>query len=309
VPAASRAAACLFATLAIGGCASSSNRALSDGSVSISPLGHGSLSDREFNVAVAVARAEVAKAATGITNATATVGAGTDMDPNDGPPCTSGTLLHIKLIGTFNIITTGYGGQPTPVSEPVSGVLITADPVSGKACTLGVQTGPIAPDPGATLLFISSEPASSEPASSQPAALAPAASSVSPSSSVTAPSLAGASPDPAVEKRLWALAVSAAAAEGGTVKAAQAVGSTHARAVAVTMSDGVEGDQPVWVVQIEGVTEFVCDQCSVPEGASAPHGRFQLLIVDAETFRTLDFGLQSTETDLTKLGPVVGLHP
>jgi hypothetical protein len=304
VPAASRAVACLFATLAIGGCASSSNRALSDGSVSSSALGHGSLSDREFNVAVAVARAEVAKAATGITSATATVGAGTDMDPNDGPPCTSGTLLHIKLIGTFNITTTGYGGEPTAVSEPVSGVLITADPVSGKACTLGVQTGPIAPDPGATLLFISSEPASS-----QPAALAPAASSVPPSSSVTAPSSASASSDPAVEKRLWALAVSAAAAEGGTVKAAQEVGSTHARAVAVTMSDGVEGDQPVWVVQIEGVTEFVCDQCSVPQGGSAPHGRFQLLIVDAATFRTLDFGLQSTKTDLTKLGPVVDLHP
>jgi hypothetical protein len=123
------------------------------------------------------------------------------------------------------------------------------------------------------------------------------------------PPSASISLSPAAEARLWALAVSAATAEGSTVKAAQAVGSTHARAVKVTMGDGVEGDQPVWVVQIEGVTEFVCDQCSVPQGASAPHGRFQLQIVDASTFRPLDFGLESTKTDLTKLGPVVDLHP
>lgn len=95
----------------------------------------------------------MAKDATSITSATATVGTGTETDPNVGPPCTSGTLLHIKLIGTFNIVTGGFGGQPTGTSFPVSAVLITADPVSGKACLLGVQTGSTAPDPGATLLF------------------------------------------------------------------------------------------------------------------------------------------------------------
>ena len=147
------AAACLLATIAIGGCASSANRRLDNSSNSSSTLGHGSLTDHEFDVAVAIARAEVAKAAATITSATATVGAGTDMDPNAGPPCTSGTLLHIKLIGTFNIVHGVNGGQPTPVSEPVSGVLITADPESGKACDLSVQTGPTTPDPGATLLF------------------------------------------------------------------------------------------------------------------------------------------------------------
>jgi hypothetical protein len=115
--------------------------------------------------------------------------------------------------------------------------------------------------------------------------------------------------DPALEKRLWALAVSAATSEDGTVKEAQAVGSTHAHAVAVTMSDGVEGDQPVWVIQVEGVGEFVCGVCSVPPGASAPHGRFQLLIVDASTFRTLDFGLTDKDADLAALGPVLDLHP
>jgi hypothetical protein len=154
----------------------------------------------------------------------------------------------------------------------------------------------------------SSQPASSQRAPSQPAASQPAAIGLA-SSSVTVASSASISLSPAVEARLWAFAVSAATAGGSTVKAAQAVGSTHARAVAVTMSDGVEGDQPVWVVQIEGVTDFVCDQCSVPPGAHAPRGRFELQIVDASTFQPLDFGIGSTKTDLTKLGPVVNLHP
>jgi hypothetical protein len=35
----------------------------------------------------------------------------------------------------------------------VSAELITADAVSGKACSLSVQTGAVTPDPGATVLF------------------------------------------------------------------------------------------------------------------------------------------------------------
>jgi hypothetical protein len=99
----------------------------------------------------------VAKDAATITSATATIGAGTETETNVGPPCTSGTLLHIKLIGTFPTIvpgplpSTGASGASNDYS--VSAVLITADPESGKACLLGVQTGPTTPDPGATVLF------------------------------------------------------------------------------------------------------------------------------------------------------------
>ncbi len=80
-----------------------------------------------------------------ITSATATVGVGTETEANVGPPCTSGTLLHIKLIGTFPTIV--VGGAPTdnaPTASAdysVTAVLITADPASGKACLVGVQTG------------------------------------------------------------------------------------------------------------------------------------------------------------------------
>jgi hypothetical protein len=92
-----------------------------------------------------------------ITSATATVSAGTVTDANYGPPCTSGTLLHIKLIGTFPNIAVGGYATDHASSEgdnySVSAELITADPVSGKACLLAVQTGAVTPDPGAAVLF------------------------------------------------------------------------------------------------------------------------------------------------------------
>ena len=144
VPAASIAAACLLAVAVIGGCSSSTHM-------------HGALTDREFKTAITIARAEADKAGATITSATATVGPGTETVANIGPPCTSGTLLHIKLIGTFPHTAV----TPSPITDTasegndysVSAELITADPVSGKGCSLAVQTGAVTPDPGATLLF------------------------------------------------------------------------------------------------------------------------------------------------------------
>jgi hypothetical protein len=166
-------------------------------------------------------------------------------------------------------------------------------------------------------ISVSSELAASGLPSSGPAS-SPAAGQVSGAPASTGsgeaaslvPSAVGGNPDPALEKRLWAVAVSAATSDGGTVKEAQAVLSTRTRAVNVTMGDGTEDDdQPVWVVQVEGVGEFVCDGCSYPQGAVAPRGRFQVLVVTVSTLRTLDFGLTDTKADLTQLGDVVGLHP
>ena len=78
-------------------------------------------------------------------------------DPNAGPACTSGTLLHIKLIGTFPTIGVGLlptAGAPDASNDySVTTVLVTADPESGKPCDLSVRIDPSTPDPGATLLF------------------------------------------------------------------------------------------------------------------------------------------------------------
>jgi hypothetical protein len=157
VPVACGAAACLLVAIAVGGCTSSASRVLDEPSSSSSTPAHGSLTDREFNVAVAVARAEIKKYAATVTSATATVGVGTVTDPNAGPACTSGTLLHIKLIGTFPTI--GVGPLPTAGAPEASNdnsvmtVLVTADPESGKPCDIAVRIDPPTPDPGATLLF------------------------------------------------------------------------------------------------------------------------------------------------------------
>jgi len=120
------------------------------GSHSAPPADHGSLSDREYSVAVDIARKEVDKSATSLTSASATVETGTVTNSNMGHPCTSGTLLQIRLIGTFNIV---HGGVPGEPYEPVSMVKITADPESGFACLIGVGTGHVTPAPGATILF------------------------------------------------------------------------------------------------------------------------------------------------------------
>jgi hypothetical protein len=155
VPAAKTTLASLLATIAVAGCASTT-RTLDD--PSSTGLTHGSLTDREYNVAVAVAEAEAAKArATATTSATATVGAGTETDPNAGPPCTSGTLIHIKLIGAFNAVTTDL------TDAPITTILITADPASGKPCEISVRVDTPSPDPSAAVLFMSFAAPSSPP--------------------------------------------------------------------------------------------------------------------------------------------------
>ena len=157
VPVKVTAVVCLLAAITVGGCASSASRVLDEPSGPSSTPGHGSLTDREFNVAVAVARAEIKKYDATVTSATATVGEGTVTDPNAGPACTSGTLLHIKLIGTFPTI--GVGPLPTAGAPDATDdnsamtVLVTADPESGKPCDISVRVDRTTLDPGATLLF------------------------------------------------------------------------------------------------------------------------------------------------------------
>lgn len=116
---------------------------------------HGPLTDREFSIAKAIARHEEAKFARTVVSATATLRAGTVTDSNTGHRCTSGQLVTIKVIGTFDI---GVSGPPSTVrSKPsdyaVHAMLITTDPKSGRPCLIGVQTGNVTPEPGSVLLY------------------------------------------------------------------------------------------------------------------------------------------------------------
>jgi hypothetical protein len=116
----------------------------------------GSLSPRDYETARSIALREAEQSANSVTSATATRSAGTITDSNTGHACTSGSVLHIKLIGDFNIVTTGHPILNCSTATPdftVHGVLMTADPASGDTCLISVQTGTVKPDPGATVLF------------------------------------------------------------------------------------------------------------------------------------------------------------
>ena len=115
-------------------------------------------------------------------------------------------------------------------------------------------------------------------------------------------------PGPALEHRLWRVAERAAAGMGGRIESAQAVKSQHAAAVRLTSDAIVSGNNDVWAIQVEGVDEFVCLSCSFPAGAQPPSGRFITLVIDAETFKETDFGLDPDSVDLGELGTVIELH-
>lgn len=114
----------------------------------------GPLTDHQFTVAVSIARAEAERLGQPAVSATATVGKGTVYESNTGHICTSGLLLHIKLIGDFHAIP--HGSMPGQPYEPTSAVLITADPQSERACLIGVSTGEQRPADGSVLLFAGS---------------------------------------------------------------------------------------------------------------------------------------------------------
>lgn len=115
------------------------------------------LTDKEYAFARELVRSEIRQEGAVLTSATVTVGYGTVFDSNIGYPCTSGRLLHIKLIGEFPHITTGgLAVQPgTPLPDmTVRAVNLTTDAKTGRPCLIGVQTGKVVPAPNAVSLPI-----------------------------------------------------------------------------------------------------------------------------------------------------------
>lgn len=118
------------------------------------------MSADELAKAAAPARRVIASQKSTVYSATVTVSVGKMLDSNTGHPCTSGRLLHIKLIGSFpHTVTTGHPVTPRkpPPDFTVRAAIITADARTGLACLIGVQTrenGEPKPEPNATVLDI-----------------------------------------------------------------------------------------------------------------------------------------------------------
>lgn len=120
----------------------------------------GTIADRERTLAQDIVRQELneerLKDAT-IDSASFTVSEGTVTESNTGHVCDSGRLLRVRLIGDFpHIVTTGPLPDETTTAKDttVSAVLLTADYQTGKVCLVGVGTGEVAPETGATVLAL-----------------------------------------------------------------------------------------------------------------------------------------------------------
>jgi len=111
--------------------------------------------------------------------------------------------------------------------------------------------------------------------------------------------------------RLTEIAKHAARANGDRhLLWATAVLTTHEQALrSATPGDTVSNRRHVaaYLVTIRG--RFVCKTCSVPPGANAPKGRYISIVVDAKTFKDMDFGLSQKASKLSpsSLGPVTHL--
>lgn len=88
-----------------------------------------------------------------VTSASATVAHKTITDSDTGTQCDSGTVVEIKLIGTYDTIAVGLPPYGLPDPGPVTAVDATADLASSEICLVSVQVGPVTPDSGATILF------------------------------------------------------------------------------------------------------------------------------------------------------------
>jgi hypothetical protein len=107
------------------------------------------------------------------------------------------------------------------------------------------------------------------------------------------PSAAGSPvPAPAIS-RLTAIASHAAKASGDSAPSwATAVLTTHAKALtSATPGDLIPGADGTRVFLVTMRGHFVANAAPRPPGAAAPTGRYLSVVVDARTFRLLDYGL------------------
>ncbi len=89
---------------------------------------------------------------------------------------------------------------------------------------------------------------------------------------------------------------------GGPVSREQAVVSTHRAAAQLLFGakQVVTDDRPVYVIQLVG--RFIGYSASWPAGGHAPTGSVMVIVVDAKTMQTVDWGLDRRPQQLSKLG-------
>lgn len=126
-----------------------------------------------------------------------------------------------------------------------------------------------------------------------------------------APAAAGTPVPASAIGRLTAIAHRAAVRNGDPGPAwITAVATTRAKALtSATPGDYVPGSARVKVYLITMCGHFTAVDASIPPGAKAPSGRYLSLVIDARTFRGLDFGIGPKPPPVApaSLGPVTRL--
>jgi hypothetical protein len=153
--------AVLLVVLGTGSCSGGIAHVAGLAPVSSGVVPSGDLTGRQRAVALNAAHTEATKAAkqaadvTGWPRDIASVSAVREerivTDSNTGHECTSGSVVVIKLIGSFPHIV--VSSPPGASSTAVHAVIATADLRSGLVCLVSVETGKVTPGPNATVLF------------------------------------------------------------------------------------------------------------------------------------------------------------
>jgi hypothetical protein len=117
----------------------------------------------------------------------------------------------------------------------------------------------------------------------------------------------GLSPVPtSAANTLVAMSRTMVASAGGTnVTQSEAVLTTRQQANTVASGAAVSSDQPVYLVQVQGL--FTALLARVPKGHAPPSGQYLTFTVDAASGALLDWGVSGNKANLFTLGPVTGL--
>lgn len=86
----------------------------------------------------------------GINSVTAVLRSGTVSDSNTGHNCESGDIISVQLVGAFDTVTTGTTSSPDTTVREID---LSVDATTGLTCLISVRTEPVAPGPGAVVLY------------------------------------------------------------------------------------------------------------------------------------------------------------
>ena len=118
-----------------------------------SPASHEGLSDQEYAAALKAAHQVQATVTGTFVSATAWAGPGRVRDSNTGRTCTSGRVVHVRLIWMAGASFTHGGAVGAPRDGPRQALIVTADAATAQPCLIGASYSHVQPRPGETFLY------------------------------------------------------------------------------------------------------------------------------------------------------------